>query len=198
MGGYEDLANDKCCFFIPIVPGMKALCGTMILVNILNIVSIINVFTWKTHVALKVLAGLDLGVALLICYFLFKWLLNDNKAGRKSLVTGLIFNIVQQICFGIIFVVAAASVVYRDDIYAELSDEDKAKFDKLSEDEKRQEALAQADKLGKKVALGVPITALILFTALAVYFWSEAKEYQKLADDVNLGDDDYQKVEEEE
>ena len=104
-------------------------------------------------------------------------------------MTGLIFNIVQQICFGIIFIVAAASIVYRDDIYAELSPEDKAKFDKLSEDEKRQEALAKADALGKRVALGVPITSLILFTALAVYFWSEAKEYQKLANDVNLGDD---------
>ena len=74
---------------------MKALCGGMVLANLSNLIGAIRVFGWKVPTALKVLVGLDLVCAGAVVFFLFKWLLNDNKSGRGSLVWGLFLNIFQ-------------------------------------------------------------------------------------------------------
>ena len=96
--------------------------------------------------------------------------------------------------------IAAASIVYEEDIKAKLSPEQLEEYNKLSEGKRKEKAQAYATEYGDKVTLGVPIALLIVLTALAIYLWTEAKEYEKLANDANRGDDDdnFDKVDDEE
>ena len=194
-----DVENDKCCFFVPIVPGMKALTGLMILFNFVALVTGFRIFTWSVPAWIKVVFGLDFVLIGGIVWLLTKWFLNDNKAGREAMVQGLMLNIIQTALQGLLVVMATSLYIYGDEL---LTDEQKAalaeqKKKALGESEEAKKAAAQAEKAAiaaAKLAGGAgvagPIIMLLLTTGLAAYFWTEAKEYQKLADQAHRGDDD--------
>ena len=92
---------------------MKTLCVLMILANLGNIITAFTMFGQDVGVFLKVLLGADLIIAGGIIYFLGKWMLNDNSAGRDGLVKGLMANIAQQLFFGILAILGS---IYAADV----------------------------------------------------------------------------------
>ena len=118
-----DVENDKCCFFVPIVPGMKVLSALMILTNVIALIKGFVMFNWSIPAWINVFIGLDFVVIGGVCFLLGKWFINDNKAGRESLCKGLMINIVQTAVQGLLVVLGFATFVYADDIYAKLTPE---------------------------------------------------------------------------
>ena len=190
----QDLAEDKCCFVIPIVPGMKVLSGLMILGNTVALIRGFGIFFWNVPVWLKVAFGLDFVLIGAIVFFLAKWFLNDNSAGRAGMVFGLFLNIIQNAIQGLLVVMAFALWVAPSEKTkeaAEKADEALSQSESAkAAAEKTTDALKAADELTGGAGIAGPIVLLVLCTGLAAYFWSEAKEYQKLADDCKRGDND--------
>ena len=178
---------------------MKALTGLMILGNVAALITGFRVFTWTVPAWIKVIFGLDFVLIGAIVWLLAKWFLNDNKSGRESMVLGLMLNIIQTALQGLLVVMAISLYVYGDEL---LTEEQRAALAKqkeqaLGESEAAQAAAAKAEKAAiaaAKLAGGSgvagPIVLLIVTTGIAVYFWMEATEYQKLADSAHRGDDD--------
>ena len=142
-----DVENDKCCFFVPIVLGMKLLTGVMILSNVFALIKGFVMFGWAIPVWIKVLVGLDFVVIGGLCFLLGRWFINDNKAGRESLCKGLMINIVQTAVQGLLVILGFATFVYADEIYAKLTPEQQAAF---KEDPALKEQWDQQAKLAKE------------------------------------------------
>ena len=70
------MEDDKCCFCIPIVPGMKALSVFIVLANITDMIKLFA--NWETTALMVILALLELALSGVICYGLAKWFLDSS------------------------------------------------------------------------------------------------------------------------
>ena len=187
MSSIEDkLASDKCCFFVPIVPGMKILTGVMILTCVLQVIGLITSMAKGMGWFLVILALADIVFCFGVIYFLGMWFKENSRKSRQGLVNGLMVNIAQNLFGGIVLIIAA---------YGHLPPEVQASFDANKGKAEAKLTKEQQDLINqyKGHAGTAAIIATIVSTGLATYFWTEAKEYQKLADAA----DSYDKVDDE-
>ena len=89
-----DIDNGKCCFVVPIVPGIKTLACLISLTCVVTVAIGIQILKSSVPIWIKVLFGLDSLLMSVIAGLIDYWSKNDNKTGRKYLVMSCFLNVI--------------------------------------------------------------------------------------------------------
>ena len=91
--------DDKCCFFVPIKPGMYIIAILAVLGGLSNIFYGLDAMRVNSVWGIGFLAGA--GLQCFAALFYFKWLLKDTKENREGLPTGALINCVAYVVYAI-------------------------------------------------------------------------------------------------